>query len=239
MYLSLLLLGFLIGIRHAVEADHIAAVASLSARTNGIKDSIRQGVAWGLGHTITLFVFGSIALLVDSIIPGPFAAALEFAVGVMLIILGTDVLIRLYRKRIHFHVHGHNGGVQHLHAHSHDNAAGDDVPHKHSPHLHQHVNGFPRRALLVGLMHGMAGSAALILLTMQTVNSPMMGLAYMACFGIGSIAGMAVLSAIIAVPLWYSAKRHTLLFNGLSITVAVITVGIGATMVANYLQTSL
>ena len=234
MYLSLLLLGFLIGIRHAVEADHIAAVASLSARTDGIRGTIWQGVAWGLGHTITLFVFGSIALLVDSIIPGPFAAALEFAVGIMLIFLGFDVLLRLYRKRIHFHVHEHQGGVQHLHAHSHEN----DVPHRRSPHLHNHKRGFPKRALMVGLMHGMAGSAALIILTLQTVNSPLLGLAYMACFGIGSIAGMALLSAIIAVPLWYSANRHTLLFNGLSIAVALITVGIGTTMVVTYLQTS-
>lgn len=235
MYMSLLLLGFLIGLRHAIEADHIAAVASLSAHTHGVKDSIRQGVVWGLGHTITLFVFGSIALLIDSIIPGPFAAALEFAVGIMLIFLGFDVLIRLYRKRIHFHIHEHRGGVQHLHAHTHL----DDVPHKLSPHKHEHAGRFPKRALLVGLIHGMAGSAALILLTLQTVHSPMMGLAYMALFGIGSIVGMALLSAIIAVPLWYSATRHTLLFNGLSIVVAVITVGIGATMVVTYLQTSL
>lgn len=234
MYLSLLLLGFLIGIRHAVEADHIAAVASLSARTDGIRNTIWQGVAWGLGHTITLFVFGSIALLVDSVIPGPFAAALEFAVGIMLIFLGFDVLLRLHRKRIHFHVHEHHGGVQHLHAHSHENT----LPHECSPHQHKHASGFPKRALLVGLMHGMAGSAALILLTLQTVNSPMMGLAYMVCFGIGSIAGMALLSAIIAVPLWYSANRHTLLFNGLSVTVALITVGIGTTIVVNYLHTS-
>lgn len=235
MYLSLLLLGFLLGIRHAVEADHIAAVASLSANNPGIKSTIRQGAMWGLGHTITLFVFGSLALLVDSIIPGPFAAALEFAVGVMLVVLGFDVIIRLYRKRVHFHVHQHNGEVQHLHAHSHYS----DVPHKLSPHRHEHAAGFPRRALLVGLMHGMAGSATLILLTLQTVDSPFTGLAYMACFGIGSMAGMALLSAIIAVPLCYSAKRNTLLFNGLSIVVAAVTAGIGATMVMTYLQSAL
>lgn len=148
MYLSLLFLGFLIGIRHAVEADHIAAVASLTTRNTNLKDSIRQGAFWGLGHTITLFVFGSIALLVDSVIPGPFAAALEFAVGIMLIMLGLDVLIRLYRKRIHFHVHEHQGGVQHLHAHSHQGR----VAHQDSPHQHQHAVGVPRRALLVGLL---------------------------------------------------------------------------------------
>lgn len=235
MYLSLLLLGFLIGIRHAIEADHVAAVASLSAQTHGIKNTIRLGTAWGLGHTITLFVFGSIALLVDSIIPGPFAAALEFAVGIMLILLGFDVLVRLYRRRIHFHVHEHHGSVRHVHAHAHK----VDVPHESSPHQHQHVQGFPKRALMVGLMHGMAGSAALILLTFQTVGSPIIALAYMACFGVGSILGMAILSAIIAVPLSYSANRHTRLFNGLSIAVAMITMGIGTNIVVTYLQASL
>ena len=213
--------------RHAVETDHVAAVATLATRSRSLTEAVRQGAAWGLGHTLTLFLFGSIVLLLDSVIPAALAQLLELLVGVMLVGLGVDVLIRLLRERIHFHLHRHPQGDVHFHAHSH---AGE-TSHDPDRHRHRHPAGFPVRALLVGLMHGMAGSAALILLTLQTVRSPLTGLAYIALFGLGSMIGMALLSIVIAIPLRASARGMTWLHNGLQMVVGLATVTIGAALI--------
>ncbi|MCF6287940.1 MAG: urease accessory protein [Proteobacteria bacterium] len=230
MDLSLLLLGLLIGMRHALEADHVAAVASLVAGNSNFQSTVLHGVVWGVGHTITLFIFCSVALLVDGIIPNDFAESLEFAVGIMLILLGLDVLYRLYKKRVHFHTHNHGDDVKHFHAHSHKGKEKHNI----DKHNHQHNKTFPKRALFVGLMHGMAGSAALIILTLNTVKTPLMALSYIAFFGIGSILGMALLSVVIAVPLKYSATKINWLYNALQISVAFVTLGIGTFIILKY-----
>ncbi len=226
--ISILLLGFLLGMRHAVEADHIAAVASLSSRASTVWEGVRQGAAWGLGHTLTLFLFGSIVLFVANIVPEEIVRGIEFAVGIMLIFLGGDVLRRVIRDRVHFHTHTHsqNDGadMRHFHAHSHKGEKKSN--HDSAGHQHTHPKGFPIRALLVGLMHGMAGSAALILLTLQTLSSPWLGLVYIAVFGVGSIAGMALFSIVIAIPL-RAARHMTLVYNGLQTTIGVATIALG------------
>ena len=224
MNLGLLSLGFLIGMRHALESDHIAAVASLATRSRSIDETLRQGAAWGVGHTLTLFLFGSVVLLMDSVIPADVAEMLERLVGVMLIVLGIDVLRRLYRERVHFHLHRHPDGTLHLHAHSHAGDQGHPEVHHHH---HPRLSRLPWRALLVGTMHGMAGSAALILLTLQTVHSPLTGMLYIALFGIGSIAGMVALSFVIAVPLHYSAAGLARLHNLLQAVIGITTLTIG------------
>jgi len=220
---AVLLLGFLIGMRHAVEADHVAAVATLATRGRSVADAVWQGAVWGLGHTLTLLVIGSIVLLLNAVVPARAAHALEFAVGVMLVILGVDVLRRLWRERIHFHTHRHADGAEHFHAHAHDPGAAHDPAH----HDHGHRQGFPVRALLIGAMHGMAGSAALILLTLESVGAPAVGILYIALFGLGSIAGMAALSVVIAVPLRYSAHGLTRLHNSLRGAIGVATIALG------------
>jgi hypothetical protein len=225
--MSLLLLGFLIGMRHALEADHVAAVASLATRSPSIAHAVKQGAFWGLGHTLTLFIFGSIVIWMDTIMPEKLAQGLELAVGVMLIFLGADVFRRMFRERVHFHSHFHRDGAFHFHAHAHAGEQG------HDPQRHEHVHqaGFPLRALLVGLMHGMAGSAALILLTLQTVRSPATGMIYILVFGVGSILGMAALSAIIVIPLHKSAKRLTWLHNGLQAVIGMATILFGTAVI--------
>lgn len=221
---SILLLGFLLGMRHAVEADHIAAVASLTTRARSLKSGIRQGVVWGLGHTLTLFLFGGIVLFVTDIVPAQIVHWLEFTVGIMLILLGAGVIRRLIRERVHFHTHSHGEGDVHFHAHSHQGEKREH--HDASSHHHEHPAGFPLRAFLVGLMHGMAGSAALILLTLQTMSSPWLGLVYIALFGAGSIAGMGLFSFIIAIPL-RAARHMTWAYNSLQATIGVATIALG------------
>lgn len=225
--LSLLFVGLLIGMRHALEADHVAAVASLATTTNSLKSAVKHGAVWGLGHTITLFLFGSIVILTDSVMPENMAMGLEFAVGIMLVVLGIDVIRRMLRDRVHFHTHQHSNSQQHFHAHKHAN----EKTHNPNKHEHKHKDKFPLKALFIGIMHGMAGSAALILLTLQTVSSPWTGMLYMLLFGIGSIIGMAILSVIIAIPLKHSAKGLTWLNNGLQGVIGFATIIIGTTLV--------
>ena len=221
---SILILGFLIGMRHALETDHVAAVASLATRAQSLKHGIKQGAVWGLGHTLTLFLFGGIVLVANAAVPEHLAQGLEFAVGVMLVLLGLDVIRRLIRDRVHYHVHRHGNGTEHFHAHSHKNER-TQTTHP-IDHTHDHPTGFPLRALIVGLVHGMAGSAALILLTLQTFQSPWLGLAYIALFGVGSIVGMAVFSAVLVLPL-QRARSMTRLHNSIQLIVGGATVAVG------------
>ena len=224
-------LGFLLGMQHALEADHIAAVSSIATRRSRISDIVKHGLTWGLGHTLTLFVFAGAAVLIGGAIPESVAKPIEAAVGVMLIGLGAHVLWRLWRDRVHFHRHGHADGTVHFHAHSH---AGDMQPHVRTLHAHEH--GFRWRTLLVGLMHGMAGSAALLVLAVTQASSPAAGLGYVALFGIGSMIGMGALSAVIAVPIAVSARFLTVANHALQGAVGVVTVVVGlVTLVENLL----
>src|SRR3979490_507202 len=173
-------LGFLLGMQHALEADHIAAVSSIAVRRTQIGDIVKHGLTWGLGHTLTLFAFAGAAILLGHALPEHFARPVETAVGIMLVGLGAHVLWRLWRDRVHFHKHGHGDGTVHIHAHSH---AGETVAHVSAPHAHGH--GFRWRTLLVGLMHGMAGSAALLVLPgSQASTAPARG-GYFPPLGVG------------------------------------------------------
>ncbi len=229
--LTVLLLGFLLGMKHATEADHLAAVATLASGHQTLAQTVRQGVAWGIGHTFTLMLFGGIVLALGKAIPDGMAQALELAVALMLIALGADVLRRLARQKIHFHVHQHSH-ARHVHAHSH---AGQALAPKfeHEMQAHGHAHGLLLRALTIGMMHGMAGTAALILLSLEAVQSVGMGLAYITLFGLGSIIGMALLSVAIAIPLRLSAVgRLVWLHNGISVAIGAFSCLLGALMVS-------
>ncbi|SIO47348.1 ABC-type nickel/cobalt efflux system, permease component RcnA [Bradyrhizobium erythrophlei] len=219
-------LGFLLGMQHALEADHIAAVSSIAARRTDVGDIVKHGLTWGLGHTLTLFAFAGAAILLGHAIPEAMARPMETAVGVMLVGLGAHVLWRLWRDRVHFHRHGHSDGTVHFHAHSH---AGEAAAHARAAHAHEH--GFRWRTLLVGLMHGMAGSAALLLLAVSQASSPAIGLGYVALFGIGSMIGMGALSTLIALPIAASARWLTFANRGLQGAVGLVTVAIGVTTI--------
>jgi hypothetical protein len=220
-------LGFLLGMQHALEADHIAAVSSIAARRTHFGDIVKHGLTWGLGHTLTLFAFSGFAVLLGQAIPENVSQPIDTAVGLMLVGLGGHVLWRLWRDRVHFHAHAHGGGTMHFHAHSH---AGDARSHARAS--HEHLHGFRWRTLFVGLMHGMAGSAALLVLAASQAPSAAAGLGYVALFGIGSMVGMGALSAVIAVPLAASARWLTWANSGLQGAVGVITILIGLRTVA-------
>ncbi|MBO6518492.1 MAG: high frequency lysogenization protein HflD [Rhodospirillales bacterium] len=220
---GILLLGLVIGLQHALEADHVAAVSSIVTGETTMRRIVAHGALWGLGHTIMLGIVAGTAIYVGTGIDESIAGWLEFGVGVMLVLLGGQVIWRMVRDRIHFHAHRHNDGTVHMHAHSH---AGEQAPHNRNAHAHEHPQGLPWRTLTVGLMHGMAGSAALVVLTATSVSDPLLGIGYVVIFGLGSIAGMAALSAVIALPLGYTARTLTwanrALQGGIGVATAVL-----------------
>lgn len=221
---TVLLFGLLFGMQHALEADHLAAVATLVAREPDRKRVVRQGVFWGLGHTLTLLAFGGAVMVVGMALSESTVHGLEAVVGVMLVGLGADLLRRLWKEGVHFHGHRHAPqDVHHFHAHTHK---GESAPHDRDAHHHEH-RPLPLRALLVGMVHGLAGSAALVLLTLQQVGDPWVGLLYVVVFGLGSMVGMGALSWAVSWPLRLGGGELTAAHRGLTVGVALASIGLG------------
>jgi cytochrome c biogenesis protein CcdA len=223
----LLLFGLLTGVRHALEADHVAAVASLSTRSSSVRWTAWLAAAWGAGHAGTLMLVGALTFAAGVAIPQAWARGFEVAAGILLVYLGVDVLRRVRRERVHFHLHLHDGGVRHLHAHAH---AGGRAPHDPAHHEHAHARGLMVRAGLMGSLHGMAGSAALVVLSLQAVSSARHALLYMAVFAAGSIAGMVAFSLVISLPVRLQGRHLERASRALEVALGVASVLIGASM---------
>jgi len=221
--ISIWVLGFIVGAGHAFEPDHMAAVSALISDKTSRRDIIRHGMIWGLGHTLVLLIVGGAALLLKTTLPAQFAVSPEMMVGVMLVGLGAHVIYRLRRDRVHFHRHSHQDGVEHIHIHSHQH---DTTPHAPAKHRHAHPDRSAWRTLLVGVMHGMAGSAAIILTTAATLNSAPLGLFYIAVFGAGSILGMAAISLLMSLVL-VPVRALKRLNNGLHYFIGMATMSVG------------
>ena len=222
--LTWVLFGFLLGLQHALEADHIATVASIAADKRGIARIVRHGALWGMGHALTLGAFGGAVYALELTLSDRLASGLEFAVGVMMVGLGARLIYVIAKARIHFHLHRHRTGEVHFHAHSH---AGDVANHALSSHAHAHPQGHWSRSLAIGMMHGLAGSAALVALTASRAPSLPIGVSFMLVFAVGSIAGMAMFSAVIAVPLSWTAKSLVWASRALQVLAGLVAVGIG------------
>jgi ABC-type nickel/cobalt efflux system permease component RcnA len=198
---SLLLLGFFMGMRHALEADHLATVASLATRSARLRDVVRVAGVWGLGHAAVLVALGTAAALAGFALSDAAARSLETGVGVVLVALGIDVLRRARQRRVHVHPHRHADGTWHVHAHAHE----PSHDHAHAAaHDHGHARGLAWRALAVGALHGGAGSAALLLVSVPSFG-PLRGLAYVGVYALGSVLGMLLLSLAVSLPLRWSA----------------------------------
>ena len=226
--ITVLIVGFLFGLRHALDADHVAAVAALATRSSSINETVRMGLAWGLGHTVTLFIVCAFITFSGISFPQQVANFLEFLVGLILVGLGINVLMRIIRTRVHVHVHAHRATGTHIHFHSHEG----DGNHTISTHEHQHKKMLPRRALLIGLMHGLAGSAALLLLALGNQISVLQTLSYIMLFGLGSILGMAILSFTIAWPLMSTMKFGKLNFKIFNFFIGIATTTVGFIVLA-------
>lgn len=220
-----LLLGFFIGMGHALEADHLAAISTLNTDKSVRKSQLAlRGAMWGMGHTVTLFIICSLVVLLGLKVSGLWTSALEFSVGIMLVLLGVEVIYRYHHKKIHFHLHDHGDGRQHIHAHSHYMAT---QPHELDTHIHQHPESFPLKAFFIGLVHGAAGSAALIALLASSTHSFLTTLLYILLFGSGSVIGMASLSFVAAWPLGWINQSMGQLHKGVNYAIGTLAIGIG------------
>ena len=213
-------LGFFLGLKHATEADHLAAVSTIVSDRKNIWNSMLVGGLWGAGHTVSLFIAGMLVLLLEFQISERVERGLETCVGLMLTILGLNVIRKLVvGGRIHLHTHDHDG---HIHAHPHLHVK-DEID---EPHTHHGLSLSPK-ALFIGMVHGMAGSAALMLLVIPTIDSRMLGLAYIAIFGIGSIAGMMLMSLFVSLPFRLTSFRFNRINQGLQICAGILSLVLG------------
>ena len=219
-FLSLLGVGFVLGLRHALDSDHLAAVSTVLAERPSLLASGAVGLWWGIGHTLTLLLVGSIVLAWGIRIPEEFELLAESGVAVLLIVLGGTLALKLYRERWHVHSH-HHEGEPHIHFHSHQ---------RQEDHRHRHWMVQSIRPLCIGMAHGLAGSAALMLMILSTTKEMGTGLLSILVFGLGSIIGMMVIGLTISVPVIYSRSISQRLFGTVQGLASIASVSVGIWM---------
>lgn len=198
--LTPLYLGFTLGLTHAFDPDHLVAVSTLVSQEEGVRRSALIGVIWGLGHTASLALVGFVVLTLKLTIPPALARGMELCVALMVILLGGNLLWRSARALVlHTHPHSHDD-FTHAHLHVHGKEAAN---HRH------HFLRSGRKPFAVGLVHGLAGSAALSLLVLATVPSTLLGLLYIIVFGLGSIGGMLLMSTVMSLPFMLTVDRFS------------------------------
>lgn len=217
---AILGLGFLLGLRHALDVDHLAAVSTVLAERPSLRASSAVGLWWGIGHTATLLAVGAVVLALGMRIPDEFELIAESGVGLLLIVLGANLAVKLYRDRWHMHPHTHDDGA-HIHFHSHSRQV---------DHRHRHWLVASIRPLCIGMAHGLAGSAALMLIILASTQELGRGLLSITVFGIGSIVGMMAIGLTISLPLVRSFSVNRRLFVGLQGLAGATSVCVGLWM---------
>jgi sulfite exporter TauE/SafE len=206
---TVLAIGFVLGLQHATEADHLAAVSTIVSEKKNLFTASIIGGLWGI---LVIFLKLQISESVE--------AKLEACVGLMLVILGLNALRKLLQaKKIHFHTHEHGAHV-HTHIHTHEDETVERSHHRFSP-----------RSVVIGMVHGLAGSAALMLLVVPTIPSPWVALLYILVFGVGSIGGMMAMSFLIGLPFHFTVTRFDLLNKVIRLCAGVFSLGLGFSII--------
>ena len=240
-FLSIIALGFFLGMRHATDPDHVIAVTTIVSRERKVSKAAWIGVYWGAGHTLTILVVGAAIILFGLVIPPRLGLSMELSVGAMLIVLGIMNVISFIRSLptqtdtssgpdlVHSHAHSH-GDYVHSHHHGHEPEA-----HPHSDEktpvawLDRSLQRFklyqPVRPLMIGIVHGLAGSAAAALLVLATIRDPRWAVAYLLVFGAGTIAGMMLITMSIASAFHLASGRK--FFHRLALASGLLSVGFG------------
>jgi len=246
-FLSIIAIGFFLGVRHATDPDHVIAVTTIVSRQNRIGRAALTGIFWGLGHTLTIFVVGSAIILFGVAIPARIGLSMELSVALMLIVLGAMNVLAFMRSArsiarveaaaatVHSHHHSHG---DYIHSH----------PHGHYPEAHAHapdVNPVARmdklfgrgifyrqfRPLLIGIVHGLAGSAAVALLVLTTIRDPRWAIAYLLVFGLGTVAGMMLITMSIASAFVFYGRSHAKFSSRLGLAAGLLSLAFGLFLV--------
>jgi ABC-type nickel/cobalt efflux system permease component RcnA len=225
-------LGLVFGLKHATEVDHVVAVSTIVSEHRSLWRAAIVGGLWGAGHTASLVFVGVFVLTLRVAIPERVAGWLEFGVALMIIALGVNAFARALRGRADAHVHRHgHGGIEHAHVHFHEQGAehaGEVAGYTQEVAGHTHaVTRIGLKPVLVGAMHGLAGSAALTLLVLAQIDSVVLGLLYLAVFGAGSILGMMLMSGLVGLPFALGSRRLGGVSYGLQVVVGALSIAFG------------
>jgi high-affinity nickel permease len=237
--LSIVLLGLVLGMRHATDPDHVIAVTTIVARQRRVGAAALIGVLWGIGHTLTMVAVGGAIIVFGVVIPPRLGLTMELSVALMLILLGLLNVAGIMRwitaiaTPVHVHPHRH-GDYAHSHGHTpaaHGHAEDDTAIAR----LDRRLGGLGLyqmlRPLVVGVVHGLAGSAAVALLVLATIPDPWWGIAYLVVFGAGTIAGMMLITAATALPFTYTVSRFAAVNRHLVLASGVASIGFGLFLV--------
>ena len=211
--LAALVLGFLLGLKHATDADHVVAVATVVSEYRNAWRGIWVGASWGLGHSTPLLILGVVVLLLRGAIFERYEAVapvFEFGVGIMLVFLGVQVFWKIWRGSLHIHEHLREK-QPHVHIHSHDPAGEHEVEASHG-FFNFGKPFFRPKSYLIGIVHSLAGSAAVMLLVLGSGQIATLGtgLLYIALFGVGTILSMSLLTLLMGIPFALSGQYQRL-----------------------------
>lgn len=225
---ALLGVGLMFGLKHATEVDHVVAVSAIVSEHRNVLRSALVGALWGAGHTASLFIVGVFVLVFRIAIPPSAAKWLEFSVALMIIGLGVMAVMRVLTKRADVHLHRHSHGrLSHVHIHFHEHGREHrKLATSTSSHSHE-ISRVGVKPLLVGAMHGLAGSAALTLLVLTQIESVSLGLLYLSVFGIGSTVGMLLMSGLMGLPFALSGRRLTSINYALQTVAGALSIAFG------------
>jgi high-affinity nickel-transport protein len=246
-FLSIIAIGFFLGMRHATDPDHVIAVSTIVSRQNKVSRAALTGIYWGIGHTLTILVVGSAIILFGVVIPTRIGLSMEFSVALMLVVLGVMNVAAFMRSAQSVAKVEHSSSAVHTHHHSH----GDYIhthSHGHAPEAHPHspertpvarmdrifgnIAFYPQlRPLLVGIVHGLAGSAAVALLVLTTIRDPHWAIAYLLLFGIGTVAGMMLITMSIASAFTFFGRKHANFSGRLGLASGLLSLGFGILLV--------
>ena len=218
--ISTIFIGLVVGLRHSTDGDHIVAVSTMARDYKSIFKSIWVGISWGLGHSTPLIILGILILLLKQAVLDFYesvAIFFEFGVALMLIFLGLQVFWKIYRKEFHIHSHEHDGSShKHLHgSHSHSNTTTNtkiDDPHEERRHglFPELIPFFRVKSYIIGLIHGLAGSAVVIAAILPTTPNFFSGLVFLFFFALGTMVSMALMTVVMSIPLTMSSKSNTI-----------------------------
>ena len=222
--LTILAVGLVFGLKHATEVDHVVAVSTIVSRHRSVWRSTLVGAMWGAGHTASLLITGALVLSLRIAIPEQVSKWFEFGVALMIIGLGAIALWRSLAKRNDVHVHEHShDGVSHVHIHFHESETQHQAarPHNHA------VSAVGLKPVLIGAVHGLAGSGALTLLVLTQIESAWVGFFFLAVFGLGSIVGMMLMSGLIGLPFVLTGRNVGRVHRHLQTSAAVLSIAFG------------